>query len=105
MEYSYIFFNKKGLIINTVSIYYKSTSVLFGCLDKDFCLFVLRLNVPVNNFSVMSGRSQCFLGLTSTAESECVLLKDTTRCRLWGSNQGPLNSESDALPLRHHAEV
>ena len=23
-----------------------------------FCLFVLRLNVPVNNFSVMSGRSQ-----------------------------------------------
>ena len=27
-----------------------------------FCLFVLRLNVPVNNFSVMSGRSHCFLG-------------------------------------------
>ena len=23
-----------------------------------FCLFVLRLNVPVNNFSVMSGQSQ-----------------------------------------------
>ena len=27
-----------------------------------FCLFVLRLNVPVNNFSVMSGRSHRFLG-------------------------------------------
>ena len=26
------------------------------------CLVVLRLNVPVNNFSVMSGRSHCFLG-------------------------------------------
>ena len=26
------------------------------------CLFVLRLNVPVNNFSVMSGRSHHFLG-------------------------------------------
>ena len=26
------------------------------------CLFVLRLNVPVNNFSVMSGRSHRFLG-------------------------------------------
>ena len=26
-----------------------------------FCLFVLRLNVPVNNFSVMSGRSHGFL--------------------------------------------
>ena len=32
-------------------------------LLKSFvCLFVLRLNVPVNNFSVMSGRSQRFLG-------------------------------------------
>ena len=26
------------------------------------CLFVLRLNVPVNNFSIMSGRSHRFLG-------------------------------------------
>ena len=33
------------------------------------CLFVLRLNIPVNNFSVMSGRSQRFLGLTSTVGS------------------------------------
>ena len=29
-------------------------------------LFVLRLNVPVNNFSVMSGWSHRFLGITST---------------------------------------
>ena len=27
---------------------------------------LLRLNVPVNNFSVMSGRSHRFLGITST---------------------------------------
>ena len=33
------------------------------------CLFVLRLNIPVNNFSVMSGQSQGFLGLTSTVGS------------------------------------
>ena len=65
--------------------------------------FVLRLNVPVNNFSVMSGRSQRFLGLTSTVRGSFVLLKDTTRCRLWGSNTEPLDSESDALPLRHSA--
>ena len=51
-----------------------------------FIFFVLRLNVQVNSFSVMSGRSQRFLGLTSTVESKCVLLKDTTRRRLWGSN-------------------
>ena len=31
-----------------------------------FCLFGLRLYVPVNNFSVMLGRSHCFLGITST---------------------------------------
>ena len=29
------------------------------------CLFALVLNVQVNNFSVMSGRSRCFLGTTS----------------------------------------
>ena len=28
--------------------------------------FCLMLNVPVNNFSVMLGRSHCFLGITST---------------------------------------
>ena len=56
-----------------------------------FCLFVLRFNVPVNNFSVMSGRSQRFLGLTSTVGSRCALLKE------WGSNPGPLDSESDAV--------
>ena len=33
------------------------------------CLFVLRLNIPVNNFSVMSGWRQRFLGLTSTVGS------------------------------------
>ena len=30
------------------------------------CLFVLMLNVPVNNFSVILGRSHRFLGITST---------------------------------------
>ena len=40
---------------------------LIDCLFV--CLFVLRLNVPVNNFSVMSGRSQLFLGLSSTVGS------------------------------------
>ena len=36
-------------------------------ISKDFvCLFVLRLNVPVINFSVMSGWSHYFRGITST---------------------------------------
>ena len=32
-----------------------------------------------------------------------VLHKDTTRCRVLGSYPGSLDSESDALPLRHRA--
>ena len=31
-----------------------------------FGLVLFRLHVPVNNFSVMSGRSHRFLGITST---------------------------------------
>ena len=37
--------------------------------DCGMILFVLRLNIQVNHSSVMSGRSQRFLGLTSTAGS------------------------------------
>ena len=68
-----------------------------------FVLFVLRFNVQVNNFSVMSGRSHCFLGLTSTLWSKCVLLKNTTHCCQWGLNPGPLNFKSDPIPVRHRA--
>ena len=35
-------------------------------LREKFSLFGLRLYGPVNNFSVMSGRSHRFLGITST---------------------------------------
>ena len=49
---------------------------VFDCLFV--CLFVLRLNVPVNNFSVKSGRSQRFLGLSNTVGSQYDLLKVTT---------------------------
>ena len=42
-------------------------------------LVCIELNVPVNNFSVMSGQSQLILGLTSTVGSQCVLFKETTQ--------------------------
>ena len=59
----------------------------FVLRSKDFvCLFVLRLNIPVNNFSVMSGWSHRFLGITSTFRGvKCLAL------------------ESDTLPQSHHA--
>ena len=56
---------------------------------------VLMLNVSVNNFSVMLGRSHRFLGITSTFGGKYVLLKDTTRRPEWGSN--PENSLCKAI--------
>ena len=40
--------------------------------------------------------------LTSALGSYCVLLKDTIQ-RQWGLNPGPLDSESEDLPLSHCA--
>ena len=52
-----------------------ATSPLHSCR----CVFVLMLNVPVNNFSVMLGQSHHFLCLTSTFRGVNVsLLNDTT---------------------------
>ena len=62
-------------------------------------LFGLMLNVPVNNISVMLGRSHRFLGITSTfgggggggGGGKYVLLKDTTQRPEWGSSPRPLD--------------
>ena len=45
-----------------------------GPIEEDFvCLFVSRFNVPVNDFSVMSGRSQLFLGFNQySRELMCI---------------------------------
>ena len=65
------------------------------------CVFLLMLNVPVNNFSVMSARSHRFLGITSTFWGINVsLLKDTTRRRLV-SNPRSLAPESEAFVRVH----
>ena len=49
----------------------------------------------------MSGQNQNFKGIHQFSEESICLLKDTTGCRHWGSNPGPLNSESNVLPLCH----
>ena len=47
------------------------------------CLFVLMLNVTVNNFSVMSGGSHCFLGITSASFKLAQMpLTLASRCKL-----------------------
>ena len=49
--------------VESVCMVHVSTyATMAMCLEK-------RINVPVNNFSVMSGRSQLFLGLTSAVGS------------------------------------
>ena len=65
------------------------------CVLKIFSWFGLVLNFPVNNFSVMLGRSHCFLGITSTFGG-----KDTTWRPEWGSNPRPLDPESEVLTTR-----
>ena len=57
---------------------YENTSTDEKSVVNFVCLFDLILNVPVNNFSVMLGRSHLFLGITSTLGSKCLLLKETT---------------------------
>ena len=63
-------------------------------------LVCLRLNVLVNNFSVMLGRSHRSLGITSTFGGKYVLLRDTTRRPESGSNPRPLDPESEVLTTR-----
>ena len=53
------------------------------------CLFVLRLNVPVNNFSVMSGLNQYFRGVKCLAQGH-----NTAEV---GFEPRPLAPESDTL--------
>ena len=69
-------FEKSGIIISiwipTSNFPMRSCTVVTSCVSheypdlkpwfRDVCLFVLRPNVSVNNFSVKSGRSHRFLG-------------------------------------------
>ena len=68
---------------------------------QDLVWFGLMLNVPVNTFSVMLGRSHRFPCITSILRCKYVLLKDTTRRPEWGSNPRLLDPESEVLPRPH----
>ena len=73
-------------------------------ISNDFvCLFVLMLNVPVNNFSVMTGRSHCFLSFTSIFWEYFNCLAQGHNTAVVGFQPRFLAPESDAVPLSHHA--
>ena len=57
------------------------------------CFFVLRFNVPVNNFSVMSGRSQCFQGINQYCGELMCLAQRHSTVPCVGIEPGPLDSE------------
>ena len=67
------------------------------------CLFGLRVKVPVNIFSVMSGRSYHFLGITSTFRGVNVSCSMIQHGDL--SEDRTLAAESDALPLGPRASL
>ena len=62
--------------------------------------FGLMLNIPVNNFSDMLGRSHCFVGITNIFFGKYVLLKDRTQRPEWGLNPQPLDPQSKVLTTR-----
>ena len=62
---------KLATLLSIINYQFEQEMIVFKIKDlynsvisqnQSVCLFVLRLNVPVNNFSVMSGRSHRFLG-------------------------------------------
>ena len=76
-------------------------ALLYVHLHIPFCLFVLMVYTPVNNFLVMSGLFPIFQGLTST--------KLRIKCLAQGHNAvpqlslKPFDLKSDTLPLSHLA--
>ena len=54
----FFFFSKQILFIDNLTILFGPVTQTLIQNETIYCLFVLRLNVPVNNFSVMSGRRQ-----------------------------------------------
>ena len=89
-------------ILTAMNLVYHISSIIMDSIIpnvqafKAFFLFVLRFNVPVNNFSVMLGQNHCFLGIN---QYPGVLV-----CLAQGHNMvRQVGSESDALPLCHHA--
>ena len=55
-------YKKNAVIENNCNCQQKLQNSQNKPMQSLYDLFVLRLNVPVNNFSVMSGRSHRFLG-------------------------------------------
>ena len=82
----------KSITTNAIHIFQVNSSKLHSLLNftkgrittvkkRLFVSMFVCVNVPVNNFSVMSGLSNRVLGITSTFGELSVLLKDTTRHR------------------------
>ena len=68
-------------------------------------MFVLMLNIPVNNFSDMSGRSHRFLGITSTFQGVNVFAQGHNTAEVGIGPPHPLASESETLPLGNRAPL
>ena len=76
---------------------------IISFLYDNVCLYCLYWGLTSQSTIFQSCRDGAIASwvLTSTLGRKCVLLKDTTRWPLWESTSGPLDSESDGLPLGH----
>ena len=65
------------------------------------CLFVhvLKFNILVNKFSVLLGWIHHFLGISQYSGEFMCLAQGHDTVPQWGLSPGPLDLESDALPL------
>ena len=79
---------------------FRDSEMYFCC-----CLLGLRRYVPVNNFSVMSGRSHRFLCITSTFWEVNASCSSIQHGDLSADRTPELAPESDALPLGHRASL
>ena len=92
--------------LNVGRVIKKATLRMHICIEMictSFGLVLLRLNVPVNNFSVMSGRSHHFLGITSSFRGVNVSCSRTQHGGGRSRIPRPLAPEYEALPLGHGA--
>ena len=87
----------KKSIFKKISILQKITQKIPAC--KKLVCFDLILYVPSTIFQSYRDGSSWVEPVLSW--DQCVLLKDTTQWRRWGSNPQPLGLESSTLPLSH----
>ena len=89
-------FSRCGSSNSTILGTCKTSSLLNSAEYETFVCLYWGLTSPSTIFQSCpdGATASCVFTSTVTVGSSCVLLKDTTWCCQWGSNPGPLDSDS-----------